>query len=128
MSNVDPRRDDIPMSKAVTPGETWDFDVTVQEEQSDGTYDPAASFTAYDDWAFYILESLGIDRLATAGVYVSLAVSSGITVGSAPSITVQATATQTRAVPAGVTRAYELWATISGSTKRLAYGTLPVLA
>lgn len=127
MSNIDPRRDDIPMSKAVTPGETWDFDVTVQEEQSDGTYDPASSFASYDDWAFYILEGIGIDRNGTAGVYVALTEGEGITVGSAPSVTAQATAAETTAVRPGTTRAYELWATVSGSTKRLAYGTIPVV-
>lgn len=128
---TDPRRYDIPTTKSVTPGEVWDFTVTVQEEQEDGTYDPASSFSSYDAWAFYIFESLatagGTATARAAKAYVSLSAGSGITVGSAPTVTIQATAAQTANVPPGATRAYELWATVNGSAKRLAYGTIPVV-
>lgn len=128
---TDARRYDIPTTKAVTPGEVWDFTVTVQEEQSDGTYDPAASFASYDEWAFYVFRDLA-DAGATsteraARALVSLAESSGITVGTPPEVTISATAAQTANVPPGSTRAYELWAEINGSAKRVAYGTIPVV-
>lgn len=129
--STDPRRYDIPITKAVTPGEGWPFDVTVTEEQSDGTYDDASSFSAYDDWAFYVFESLatagGTAAQRAAKAYFALTEGSGITLGTPPAVTVVATGDQTANVPPGTTRGWELWATVNDIPKRLRYGTIPIV-
>lgn len=121
---TDPRRFNIPITDAVTPGEQWDFAVTVTEEQEDGSFEEAQSFGSYDGWTFYILETLATphDR-----AYVTLTTADGIAVGTPPYLTVTVAADQTAHVPAKPGIAYEIWAEINGAPKRLRYGTLQVI-
>lgn len=127
----DDRRFDFPDTDYFVPGEVWTIVETIRERQSDGTFDPAASFTTYSGWEFYVFlsekHSVGpTAALLTRDALLSLTEGSGITEGTPPEVTIQATATQTAAVPGGGRRWYELWAVVNSERKRLANGTLMV--
>lgn len=131
----DPRRYDFPEEDAFTRGEVWDIEISVREKQEDGTYDPAASFAAYSDWEFYVFP--GLERSKTnepigpsqanrqRDALFYLTVGAGLTVGTPPEITLQASIAQSSLVPAGW-RGYHLWAKVNSNWKRLAHGVLLV--
>lgn len=127
-------RYDFPMRDAVCPGEVWNFTLPVRVRTTDPdtgavSYTALDSFAGYSDWTFYMLESLGkgpTEALLTTQAYFKLTVGSGITVGTAPDVEYVASAVQTATVVPGE-RAYEQWATINGSRKRMAFGTIPVI-
>lgn len=112
-------RYDFGMEDAVTPGETWNFLWNLRIKQPDGTFDPAESFTGYANWALYILH-----RLSSA--LESAYCTATPVAGTPPEITAEIPSSDNDSVPVG-TRAYELWATVGGKPKRLAYGTIPVV-
>lgn len=127
---VSDTRYDFPEADALSPGEVWSIRFPVRVRDDAGAFAAETSFATYSAWAFYVFQDLATggpsatDRAAKA--IVSLAEASGITVGAAPNVDIAVTAAQSGNVPTG-RRGYELWATISGNLKRLAYGIIPVI-
>ena len=121
-------RYDFTDQQAVTPGEVWNFRFPVYV---DGTTTLETDFSSYSGWKFYMFRDLDAAgktaALRAASDYFSGAIvsGSGIT-ASVPNVDVEVSDTQNANVPTD-RRAYELWATVNGKLKRLAFGTIPVV-
>ena len=125
----DIRRYDLPADHPFTPGELRSITMPIREEQTDGTFDPAASFAAYDNWQFWCMKSSShkcksYAELDTAAIF-KCAVSDGITVLTPPNLNIEISAAKSALVTVTTAIAYEFWADYNGEPTRLAYGLFP---